>query len=153
MSGHLITKGFPLSGMLQVRKVKISWKCPWKEHFLDSFTQLNISWNQGIVTKISWIQEMSWKLTSLYCLIWARIGHWEFYSDTKFWTRNLNSCKVPTESLEYFVNHIFLDLFGNEVFCIVYHCKWYSFCLLYNDTLFVTITSFRAEILPFRGGI
>ncbi len=25
------------------------------------------------------------------------------------------------------------------------------FFLLYNDTLFVTITSFRAEILPFRG--
>ncbi len=36
--------------------------------------------------------------------------------------------KVPTESLEYFVNHIFLDLFGNEVYCIVYHCKAISFC-------------------------
>ncbi len=36
--------------------------------------------------------------------------------------------KVPTESLEYFVNHIFLDVFGNEVYCVVYHCKEHSFC-------------------------
>ncbi len=31
--------------------------------------------------------------------------------------------KVITKSLEYFGNHTFLELFENEVYCIVYHCK------------------------------
>ncbi len=30
---------------------------------------------------------------------------------------------VSTKSLEYFGNHVFLELFGNEVYCIAYHCK------------------------------
>ncbi len=33
-----------------------------------------------------------------------------------------------TESLKYFENHIFLELFGNKIYCIAYHCKAYSFC-------------------------
>ena len=53
--------------------------------------------------------------------------------------------KVPTESLEYFVNHIFLDLFGNKVYCIVGLQS--TFFLLYNDTLFLIIASSRVEIV------
>ena len=43
------------------------------------------------------------------------------------WRQALSYHKVPTESLEYLVNHIFLDLFGNEEYCIAYHNKAHSF--------------------------
>ncbi len=49
---------------MQVTKVKISWNCPWKEHFY-SFIQHKISWNQDTFSKISWIWEISWQLASL----------------------------------------------------------------------------------------
>ncbi len=66
-----------------------------------------------------------------FILLWCHIAYIQY--------------KVPTESLEYFVNHIFWDLFGNEVYRIVYHCKALSF-------LFVTIASSRAETLALQGG-
>ncbi len=37
---------------MQVTKVKISWKCPWKEH-ICCFIQHKMSWNQGTFSKIS----------------------------------------------------------------------------------------------------
>ena len=51
-------------------------------------------------------------------------------------------------------NHIsFLDLFRNEVSCIVYHCKTCYFCFAMLYTSFVTMYSFRAEILSLGGGM
>ncbi len=51
--------------------------------------------------------------------------------DTNLTFLNLQ-CKVTTENLEHFENHfekhIFLELFGNNVYRIVYHCKACSFC-------------------------
>ncbi len=58
--------------------------------------------------------------------------------------------KVSTKSLEYFGNRICVKVVENDVYCIVLYCIQLQslFFRLYNDTLFVTIFSSRAEILP-----
>ncbi len=66
------------------------------------------------------------------------------------WTFETNSI-VSTKSLEYFGNHISLELIGNEVYFIAYHLQGYSFCFTMLPH-FVTIASFRTEILTLGCG-
>ncbi len=60
--------------------------------------------------------------------------------------------KVSTKSLEYFGNHIyiFLDLFGNEMYCVAIANRVF---LLYNAaSLVCVVTIANTEILPLGGG-